>query len=53
MPGDEYIYNAGALKAIPYREIDLSQKWEEYDISHDLTVKGMKQFSFDWNNLIA
>ena len=53
LPGDEYVYNAGSLKEIPYREIDLSQKWEEYDISHELTIKGMKQFSSDWNNLIA
>ncbi len=40
------------LKAIPYQEIDFSNKWQEYDISHDLTVKGMERFSADWNALI-
>ncbi len=53
VPGDEFKYNAGDLKAIPYQEIDLSGKWQDYNIAHDLTVKGMERFSSDWNSLIA
>ncbi len=52
MPKRDYKYNPQKLAAIPYQSIDLSKKWQEYDISHDLTVKGMERFSADWNGLI-
>ncbi|MEW6571592.1 MAG: transaldolase family protein [Nitrospirota bacterium] len=52
MPGDEYVYNADGLKSIPYRDIELSKNWQDYDIRHELTVKGMEKFSADWNALI-
>ncbi len=45
-------YAAGGLKAIPYREIDLSRPWQEFDLSHELTIKGMNGFSKDWNSLL-
>jgi len=53
IPGDEFIYDAEGLKAIPYKEVDLSLKWREYDISHDLTEQGMEKFSSDWKSLIG
>lgn len=43
----------GALRAIPYRELDLTRPWREFDIGHDLTVQGMEKFSADWNALIG
>jgi transaldolase len=52
VPGEEYHYDAGNLKAIPYNEIDLKKDWREYDIRHELTDKGMARFSQDWNSLI-
>jgi transaldolase len=52
IPGDEYHYDTKGLKAIPFRQLDLSQPWESFDISHDLTDKGMERFSADWNALI-
>ena len=52
VPGDEYRYNAGDLKAIQYRDIVLTKNWQEYDIRHELTDKGMARFSADWNSLI-
>jgi len=52
LPEKDYDYDHGKLKSIPYKDIDLSKKWQEYDISHDLTVKGMERFSADWNALI-
>ena len=52
VPGDEYRYNAGNLKAIQYRDIVLTKNWQEYDIRHELTDKGMARFSADWNSLI-
>ena len=53
MPEDGYRYDAKSLQPIPYRVIDLNRHWEEYDIRHDLTDKGMEKFSSDWNQLIT
>ncbi len=52
MPGKDYIYDFNNLKDIPYKDIDLFRNWQEYDIRHDLTVKGMEKFSADWNSLV-
>ncbi len=52
IPGDDYEYGAGGLKSIPYKDIGLTKNWQDYDLSHDLTVKGMEKFSEDWNSLI-
>jgi len=38
--------------SIPYREIDLTKNWQEFNISHELTTKGIERFSSDWNKLI-
>ncbi|MEJ2696670.1 MAG: transaldolase family protein [Candidatus Sulfobium sp.] len=53
MPGDDYKYDSRDYKPIPYKEIELTRKWQEYEIDHDLTVKGMEKFSDDWNSLIS
>ena len=52
MPKNDYVYDPGKLATMPYHDVELSKKWQEYDISHDLTVKGMERFSADWNALI-
>jgi transaldolase len=52
LPGTEFTYGPKGLKPIPYKEVDLSREWRDYDIGHDLTVKGMEKFSKDWNSLI-
>ncbi len=53
MPDQNYTYDTKGLKPIPYKELDLSKSWKDFDISHDLTDKGMEKFSADWNLLIA
>jgi transaldolase len=53
MPGDDYVYDPWNLKSIPFEDRELTKKWYEYDIHHELTDKGMEQFSADWNNLIT
>jgi transaldolase len=53
MPGADYVYAPKDLQPIPYKDVDLTGKWQEYDISHDLTVNGMERFSADWNSLIG
>ena len=40
------------LEAILYKEINLEQDWESFDITHDLTDKGIERFAADWNNLL-
>ncbi len=41
------------LKPIPYQKIDLNRPWQEYDIQHELTDKGLEKFASDWNALIV
>ncbi len=53
IPGADFVYDTKDLKPIPYREIDLNRKWQNYDIHHELTDKGMEKFSADWNALVA
>jgi transaldolase len=52
MPQNDYVYDSGNLKSIPYKEIDLTKDWQAYDLRHELTDKGMERFSADWNGLI-
>ena len=48
----DYVYHSEGLKNIPFKEIDLTKNWRDYDIRHELTDKGMERFSADWNALI-
>ena len=51
-PDENYRYERGNLKEIPYREnIVLGRDWQEYDLHHDLTMTGIERFYFDWMNL--
>jgi transaldolase len=52
VPDDNYVYNAGNLKSIQYKNIDLARKWQDYEIRHELTDLGLKRFAEDWNSLI-
>lgn len=40
------------LKPIEYEEISLDKSWQEYNIKHELTDKGIEKFAEDWNALI-
>ncbi|MBF0560000.1 MAG: transaldolase [Nitrospirae bacterium] len=53
LPDGNFSYKADGMAGIPYKDIDLSKNWQDYDIEHDLTTKGMERFSKDWNELIA
>ena len=52
IPDENFIYNSGTLENIPYEEISLAKQWEEYNISHEMTDKGLARFVSDWNSLI-
>lgn len=40
------------LKPINYSTIQLTKSWKDYNITHELTKKGIRKFSNDWNELI-
>lgn len=53
VPGSDYFYDAKNLKPIPYQKFDFNQDWQSFDLSHQLTDKGIEKFTADWNSLIA
>lgn len=48
---EDFSYNPN-LRSIPYQKINLSKNWQEYNITHELTEKGIDKFCKDWNELI-
>ena len=51
LPGDNYLYDAEDLEDIPYLPLGLKGEWTDYDIFHELTIKGMERFTLDWKSL--
>src|SRR3989344_1836682 len=47
-----FSYDAKGLTPIPYKRLDLSKGWREFNSSHPLTDKGIERFAADWNALI-
>lgn len=47
-----YRYSPQGLVDIPYQKQDLSKRWSEFNIYHQLTDKGIERFAADWNALI-
>jgi transaldolase len=52
MPGKDFLYKP-SLKPIPYKELDLEQPWEAFDILHELTQKGIDKFAADYRATIS
>jgi transaldolase len=52
LPAVDYRYAPKGLAPVPYEELTLDRQWQEYDIRHELTDKGMEKFSSDWKSLI-
>lgn len=52
LPGSDFVYNPAGLKSIPYENLNLEKDWQEFDILHTLTDKGIDRFATDWNSLI-
>jgi transaldolase len=42
-----------ALSGIAYRELDLNEPWQSFNISHELTTKGIETFVADYRNTVA
>ena len=52
MPQEGAVYDISGLQHISYQEKNLKNVWTEFDITHELTDKGIERFSSDWNALI-
>lgn len=52
LPDNGFSHSGNDLKEIPYKDLDLDQPWDKFDLHHDLTDKGITRFSADWNALI-
>lgn len=52
VPEPSYVYDTKGLSKIQFSEIGLTQSWQQYNISHELTDKGLESFAKDWNALI-
>lgn len=58
MPDRNFVYKgAGAtdktLKPIPYRSIDLKVPWNTFDLTHELTRKGIEKFVADFEGTLG
>ena len=52
IPKESYVYPVKNLKPIPFdKKVTLGKKWEEYNLQHDLTDKGVAAFWSDWMNI--
>lgn len=53
LPEADFEYDIQGLAPIAYTEVDLSKEWQDYNIQHELTTKGVERFAADWNQLIS
>ncbi len=52
IPTLAYVYDRADLKPIVYEQLPLDDKWETYDINHELTDSGLEKFGQDWKKLL-
>lgn len=52
LPDDNFRYDAGDLKPIPYQNLPLDRDWRSYDLHHDLTDAGLARFAQDWQQIV-
>jgi len=57
VPDSSFSYiavNSGgqSLKPIPYQVLNLNSAWESFDISHELTTKGIRKFVADYQSTL-
>jgi transaldolase len=51
-PDSQFEYKSSGTP-IPYEELDLEQPWEEFDIKHELTRKGIEKFAADYRATLS
>ena len=57
IPSRDFAYrgltpDGGALKPLPYRSLNLNDPWENFNIVHELTTKGVQRFVEDYQSTL-
>jgi transaldolase len=57
LPARDFTYKASnasgdPLKPIPYKRLDLNLPWQGFDITHELTTKGIQKFVADYRSTL-
>ena len=57
MPDRDFSYQAASasgepLKPIPYKQLDPTLPWQSFDITHELTTKGIQKFVADYRSTL-
>jgi len=57
IPSRDFAYkgvtpDGGALKPLPYRSLNLNDPWENFNIGHELTTKGVQRFVEDYQSTL-
>lgn len=57
LPSQDFVYKAAQasgepLKPIPYKDLQLTQPWESFNIDHELTTQGIRKFVADYESTI-
>lgn len=57
LAGDDFVYkgldaSGKPLKPIRYKQLDLNDSWQSFDINHELTTKGIEKFVADYKTTL-
>lgn len=57
LPGPDFSYKGKTpdgrpLKPLPYKSLNLDQSWENFDLAHELTAKGIRKFVEDYQSTL-
>lgn len=57
LPGPDFTYKGKTqdgrpLKPLPYKSLNLNQSWENFDLAHELTTKGIRKFVEDYQSTL-
>lgn len=52
LPDANYKFTSDQTKSPEYENYDLTNSWQNFDISHHLTDQGLERFAADWNNIL-
>jgi transaldolase len=57
VPGPDFSYKGRTpdgrpLKPLPYKSLNLDQSWEDFDLAHELTTKGIRKFVDDYQSTL-
>jgi transaldolase len=57
LPGPNFSYKGKTpdgrpLKPLPYKSLNLDQSWENFDLAHELTAKGIRKFVEDYQSTL-